>query len=222
VRGEHDVAAELRDPLLQGRASKLCRLQELEPGEHRVALVEVIDLGIHAERLHQAHAADAEHDLLGQPILGPPAVQALGDPPVRLALGLQEVEVRCDVPLDLPGPEGDAFALHRDLDTRFDAAHRVALGLRILVFQASLGSQDLLRVSLVPEQTYTRHGGAEVADRLHVVPGEDAEATGIDRKRGVEAVLHAEVRDAGTGGHPPDLARFGEVLASRPALPNST
>ena len=43
--------------------------QELEAGEQRVPLVEVIDVDLEAERLQRAHAADAEHDLLRDAIV---------------------------------------------------------------------------------------------------------------------------------------------------------
>ncbi len=51
----------------------------LEPEEAGVALVGVEDLGVDAERVEGAHAADAQQDLLLEPVLGVAAVEPVGD-----------------------------------------------------------------------------------------------------------------------------------------------
>ena len=54
----------------------------LEDGEGGVALVEMADLGLDAQRAQHPPAADAEDDLLLQPHLGAAAVELAGDAPV--------------------------------------------------------------------------------------------------------------------------------------------
>ena len=122
VGREHDVRAQAARAARRARAAERLAAQQLEAREHRVALVEVIDVDLLAERVEQAHAADAEHDLLGEPVLDAAAVEPLGDPAVLVALGLEQVERRCDVALDLPGAARHLLAADRDLDRDVDDA----------------------------------------------------------------------------------------------------
>ena len=82
----------------------------LEAEEAGVALVGVEDLRLVAELLEGPHAADAEQDLLAEPVLGVAAVEAVGDRAavvvVLLDVGVEQVERH---PADLGPPDaGDA------------------------------------------------------------------------------------------------------------------
>ena len=80
VGGEDAAGADRLDRLAEGEARLLDELADaLEAEEAGVALVGVEHLGVDAERVERPHAADAEQDLLAQPVLGVAAVEAVGD-----------------------------------------------------------------------------------------------------------------------------------------------
>ena len=85
----------------------------LERQEAGVALVGVEHLGLEAERPQHAHAADAEHDLLAQAVLGVAAVQPVGDVgalgAVALDGGVEQVQLH-PADLHLPRAHGDGVA----------------------------------------------------------------------------------------------------------------
>jgi hypothetical protein len=147
--------------------------QELEARKDRVALVEVIDVDALAEGLKQADAADPEENLLSEAIFHTATVEALRDPTVFVALGLDEVERRRDVAVDIPGPARHALATDCDFDPHIDTAQRVARRLGIVVLDSRV-TDDLTGVPLVPEQADTGQRDLQVADRLHVVARENA------------------------------------------------
>jgi hypothetical protein len=99
-------------------------------------------------------------------------------------------------PLDLPGAQRDLLAAHRDLDPGFDAAHGGARSRGILILEHATEADHLPRVALVPQEADPGQRDSEIPRRLHVVAGEDPEAASVDRKHGIEPLLHAEVRDA--------------------------
>ena len=76
------------------------------PEEAGVALVGVEDLGLGADGVEGPHAADAEQDLLADPVLGAAAVEAVGDGPqvvvVGVDVGVEQVELD---PADLGQPD---------------------------------------------------------------------------------------------------------------------
>ncbi len=53
--------------------------------------------------------------------------------------------------------------------------------------------EGLTEVALLPEYPHTNQGDAQVAGRLQVVAGQDAEAAAVDGERLGEAELHAEI-----------------------------
>ena len=73
----------------QGRAGEAL-LQQADAEQRGVALVHVVDLGLDAERLQQGDAAEAEHGLLAEPVVGVAAVEVVGQPAV---LGVVAFEV---------------------------------------------------------------------------------------------------------------------------------
>ena len=93
----------------------------LEAEEPGVALVGVEHLGVDADRLEGPHAADAEQDLLAEPVLGVAAVEPVGDAAhlvrVLLDVGVEEVE-RHPADLGLPqlGHERHLVGGQVDLD----------------------------------------------------------------------------------------------------------
>ena len=96
-----------------------------------MALVGVEDLGVDAEGVEGADAADAEQDLLAQPVLGLAAVEPVGDVAqvgrVLVDVGVEEVERHpADLGLPHPGDEGGAgqVDLHPDAVARGPAPSR--------------------------------------------------------------------------------------------------
>ena len=81
---------------LEGGALGHALVHQLESGEERMALVEVVDVGLDAQGLQGPHAADAQHHLLGHPLLAEPAVELPRDPAgfavVLLNVRVQQVE----------------------------------------------------------------------------------------------------------------------------------
>ena len=94
--------------------------------------------------------------------------------------------------------------------------------------------QHLACVALVEEQAHAHQGYAQVRCRLQVIPGQDAQAAGIDGKRFVDAEFHAEVGDGrermplrgeppgGDGVGTPELSKRaihpGRYIVCRPLL----
>ena len=114
-RGPHRL-----DGLAVGEARVLHELADpLQPEEPGVALVGVEHLGVDAERVERAHAADAEEDLLTQPVLGLAAVEPVGDGAqvgsVLLDVGVEQVQ-RHPSDLRLPHPCHQRRAGQVDLD----------------------------------------------------------------------------------------------------------
>ena len=99
-----------------------------------MALVGVEHLGVDAERVERADAADAEEDLLPQPVLGLAAVEPVGDVAevgrVLLDVGVEQVQ-RHAPDLRLPDPGDQRGAGQVDLDpTPSHGASAMACGSR--------------------------------------------------------------------------------------------
>ena len=97
VGGEDARRAHRLDGLAVREAGVLHELADaLEAEEAGVALVGVEHLGVDAERVEGAHAADAEEDLLAEAVLGLAAVEPVGDRPqvgrVLLDVGVEQVQ----------------------------------------------------------------------------------------------------------------------------------
>ena len=138
--------------------------------------------GSQAERPQGAHAADAEHDLLAEAVLDVAAVQAVGDAarPRRCC-----PRRRCragTAGFDRPSPATRATARVRRRGRRSTCtpvsarapARGVEAGEALLLL--AVGVEPLAEVALGVEQPDGDEGHAEVAGRLQVVAGEDAEA----------------------------------------------
>ncbi len=198
ARGGQRVLA--RDALLGRQAG------ELEAGERGVALVEVHDAGLDAERVQRPHAADAEQRVLPQPHLGVADVEPRGDPAVGDAVlrpvGVEQQE-RHAADVDAPDLGDDVAPDERHGDgERLAVAvgherggHAVGIGVDpVLVLPA--GAVDALAevaVAVHQPDRDQRHGA--VGGLLEDVARQHAEAAGVDGERAVDGVLGAEERD---------------------------
>ena len=184
----------------------------LQAEEAGVALVGVEHLGLGragdpAEGAERADTADAEQELLVQPVLAGAAVQPVGHLAevvgVLLDVGVEQQQRH---PADIGDPDpGDHLGAtgQRDPDQRTGAVGLVEQRDRQLVgvqdgvglLLPALTRERLLEVALLVEQADADDRDAEVGGRLEVVAGEDAEAAGVLRQHRADAVLRGEVRD---------------------------
>ncbi len=206
------IAAAKSTPCLRDRDART--LQHLERG---VPLVDVPDGRLVPERDERAHAADAEHDFLLEARLAVAAVEPVRDAAVGVAVvrdvGVEHVEPH--VPdLRLPDLDAHHAARQLDLDEQLAAGavvHRLdrqclEVGVEVGGLLVAVTVDGLREVALPVEQADRDEGQAAVAGRLAVVPGEDAEAAGVDREALVEPELRAEVGDQVVGAELVDLA----------------
>ena len=155
------------------------------------------------------HAADAEHELLPQPVLAVAAVERVGDVtrPVRVSLDLRVDQVEGDAPDPRP-PDAEpdrheVAAVVGELDDRShgDELERqparvvagVALDLPVVLVE------PLPEVAAAVEEADPDERHAELRRRLQMVAGEHAEPAGVDRQALVEAELGGEVGDEQVG-----------------------
>ncbi len=170
---------------------------------------------------HRPHPADAEQQFLAQPVLGAAAVQPVGHLAqgglVLLHVGVQQQQRHA---ADLGDPDlGGQRRLgrqrrpsaRRDPDPDRGAgrvpqqgqrqpvgvAGRVPLGL------PALGRQRLGEVPVPVQQADADQRDAQVAGRLQVVAGQDAQPAGVLRQRRGDAVLGREVGDTAAGSPSP-------------------
>ena len=159
-----------------------------------MALVGVEHLGVGADRGERLQAADAEQDLLAQPVLAVAAVEPVRDRPLgRRVLGhvgVEQVE-RHAADVDLPdgGVQQRAGQLHADahrLAGGVDgAAHRQRRGVERVERLALLArrGQVLAEVAVAVEEADRDDRHAQVGGGLEVVAGQHAEAAGVLRQR---------------------------------------
>jgi hypothetical protein len=106
-------------------APLLARACPLEAAQRRVALVQMDQNRVDAERLQRAHAADAEHRVLRQPHVPVADVQTGGDPAVdRVVLGAIGVEQEQRHPAEVDAPDvaaDDAFTIESTVSKRWSA-----------------------------------------------------------------------------------------------------
>ena len=156
-------------------------------------------------------AADAEQQLLAQPVLAVAAVQPVGDVAVVVGVALDVgVEQQQRHPADAGDPDpGQQVgpAGQRDRDDRALAVvlaqqrDRQPVGVedRVGLLLPALAGERLLEVAVPVEQADADDRDAEVAGGLEVVAGEDAEAAGVLRQHGGDAELRGEVGDRARG-----------------------
>ena len=171
----------------------------LEPQEAGVPLVRVEHLGPDPDGLQGADTADAEQDLLPQPVLGVAPVQAVGDGPhlvgVLLDVGVEEVQ-RHASHARLPHLGDERHAGQVDLDPHALAGrqgHHVGVEQGVALLLPAVRVEALAEVAVAVEQADADERHAEVARRLEVVAGQHAEAARILRHRLGDAELGREV-----------------------------
>ena len=212
VGGEDRALARGGQGVLARHAVLGRRAGDLQPGQRRMALVEVDDAGLHAERVQHAHAADAEQRVLPQPDLGVADVKPRGDPAVRDAVlgpvGVEQQQ-RHAADVDPPHLGHDVAAHDGDGDRQRlavvagDERRGDAVGVRLdPVFVLPARAVDALaEVAVAVHEPDREHRHAAVRGLLENVAGQHAEATGVDRERAVDRVLGAEEGDGALLGH---------------------
>jgi hypothetical protein len=157
----------------------------LQPEEPGVTLVGVEHLRLVPDQLEGPDAADAEQDLLAQPVLAVTAVEAVGDRAavvdVLLDVGVEEVQ-RHPGHLRFPdlGHERGAGQVHLHPHV-FDRLERHHVGVEVHVALAlpAVGVELLAEVPVLVEEPDTGQRDAEPAGRLEVIAGEDAQAARV-------------------------------------------
>ena len=214
--GEHSP----RPVVLQGRVEvhppDHVLADPLQAEESGVSFVGVEHLGCRdpgdrTVRPDRAYAADPEQHLLGQPVIGAAAVEPVGHlslvTGVLLDVGVQQQQRH---PADLGEPDlgVQGAAGQRDFDPHRRLAfvqqgqrERVGVQQRVALLLPAGLVQRLPEVALAIEQADPDDRYAEVAGRLEMVPGQDAQTAGVLRQHLGDAELRGEVADAlGRGG----------------------
>ena len=159
-------------------------LQAQEPG---VALVGVEHLGLDAHGLQRPDPADAQQDLLAQPVLGVAAVEPVGDAAqvvaVLLDVGVEEVQ-RHPAHVRLPQLRhqrvlvGGQVHLDPHVLTQRER-HDVRVEQQVALLLPAVGVEALAEVAVAVEQAHAHQRHAQVARRLEVVAGQDAQAARV-------------------------------------------
>ena len=130
----------------------------LEAEEAGVALVGVEHLAVDAEGVEGADAADAEEDLLAEPVLGLAAVEAVGDVAevgrVLVDVGVEEVQ-RHPADLGLPHAGDERRAGQVDLHPHVLAQgerHGVRVEVGVALLLPAVGRQRLAEVAVPVEE----------------------------------------------------------------------
>ena len=207
VGGEDALVGDLGDILfgrLGERRAVEVLLQQADAEQRGVALVHVVDLGLDAERLQQRDAAEAEHGLLAEAVVGVAAVEVVGEAAVVGVVAFEvgvEQEDGDDVAgdahdIEAPGADGDVAPLHGDRDDLLRAGQQglrrpghVGLGL------LADGVEVLAEVSAAMHQGDGDHGRGGVRGGAQGVAGEHAQAAGVGGQRRGERDFHGEVGD---------------------------
>ena len=156
-----------------------------------MALVQVEDVRLDPERGERADAADAEQQLLPDPVLAVASVERVGEP-----VDLEQIE-RDDADRDVlaPDPRLDRLAgeLDRDRDVLTDETDGFRVDRLVVLGLAARLVDSLAEVAARVEEADADERDTELGRGLEVVAGEDAEAARVDRQALVDAELHAEV-----------------------------
>ena len=191
VRREDRRPAQVLERLGRLHALRGQLAQPFDLKEGRVALVQVEDVRLDPERRERADAADAEQQLLADPVLAIAAVERIREP-----VDLEQVERHG---ADVLPPDGCLDRLVGELDRhRHGLAHqadRVRVDALVVLGLPAVGVDLLAEVAAAVEQADPDERDAELGRRLQMVAGENPEATGVDREPFVQPELHAEVRD---------------------------
>ncbi len=154
-------------------------------------LVDVKDGRLEPECREGAHAADAEQQLLADPVLAVAAVEGVGE-----QVDVEQVERhRADVAAPHRGRDGLARQVDFDGDRLAHEAGGLGVDPLVDLGLPSLVAQPLHEVPAAVEETDADERHAEIRRRLQVVAGQHAEPARVDRQARVDSELHAEVGD---------------------------
>ena len=195
VGREDGGAADRLERVVGLRAGRDERAQPLDLEEGGVAFVQVEDVRLDPERGERADAADAEQQLLADPVLAVAAVERVREPVDLEQVERDDADGRRDVLAPDRGLDRLAGEVDRDRDVLADEPDRLRVD-RLVVLGLAAGLVDALaEVAARVEQADADERDAELGRGLEVVAGEDAEAAGVDRQALVDPELHAEVGD---------------------------
>ena len=168
----------------------------LDREERRVALVDVEDARVDPERGERTHAADAEQELLADPVLAVAGIERVGE-----QVHVEEIQrdgrrtAGADVVAPYRGGHGLAGELDLDIDGLAHEPERLRVERLVGLRLAALGREALGEVAAAIEEPDADERDPELRGGLQVVAREHPKPAGVDREARLEAELHAEVRD---------------------------
>ena len=166
----------------------------------------MVDLRIDSEVPEGSDAADSQKKFLLQTVLPIASVEVIGDLTilrrVRLIVSVKQIEVGTTHG-HLPETGGD-----RAPREGHACGHPVALGVHhrlgrdlrevlgvVTGYLLALTGDDLGEVAVTVQKSDSHEVDVHVAGLLEVVTGQKPETAGVDLKRGVKAIFHAEICD---------------------------
>ncbi len=200
VHGNRFQCAEKVEPLAHQVA------HAFEDQKRGVAFVDVPDCRLYAHCVQRAHAANAEDDLLLDTGVTVAAVEPVRDVAIFRAVRFEvRIEKVKDDPPDTrpPYPDRDIARSHLDGDAYLAAVfaqrrrYRQVAEIRIGVsgMLVALAVYLLLEIALAVEQPHRDERNVQIARRLAMVPGQDAEPSGVNWQAFMKAELGTEVGD---------------------------
>ena len=206
VNGEDGVAPDPPEGLA-GREAGVGRHQlpgSLDEEERGVALVEVPDGGLDAERPEGTDAANPQDQLLAEPHLAAADIEDVRDRPISDVVGRDVgVEQEDRHAADLGNPDGSAHGAIGDLDADLERRAIASAGppegqqrrieVRLGVLLVAIGVDLLAEVATPVEEADADEREGRVRRRLAVVARQDAEAARIELHRLVDPEFGAEV-----------------------------
>ena len=220
VRGEQHPRSDPFERLSdRRRPSGDLTVDQLQEQEAGMTFVEMVDPRRPAERLNRAGTADAEHEFLLETVQPVAAVETIGDRAIRVGVRLEvavESEESDRANREPPHSGRHDTTRHRHLHhhTGIDGTE----ALRVMSFEPlTLGAVDdfLAEEAVAIEEADAGEAETEIARRLEMVAGEDAETTGVLRQGLGDAELGGEVGDLGSrrthDPRPKRGDRLGEV-----------
>ena len=183
-----------------------CLIEQRQGEKAGMALVRVVDARVPADRPNGTRTADPEHEFLLEPVQLVAAIEPIGDLPIGLGVDREiGVEQQQRDPADVEPPHlgVDVAIGDRDLD---DDAGVDATEIGGVVGFDPLGLlstvEHLAKEAMPVEQADTGQRGTDVAGRLEMVAGQDAETTRVLRHELADPELGREVDDVGVADRP--------------------
>ena len=173
--------------VFEGNAGEVI-FEKADGQQGRVALIHVIDLGSTGKRFEKSYAAEAEHGLLTEAVVGVAAVEVIGEATVPGVIAFDdgvEEEDGDDVAgdtydVEAPGANEDLTALQGEGDDSVGARKgRIGgpgnVGFSLLAYVGEF----LTEIPAAMDERDRDHGGGGVGCGAKGVAGEHAEATGV-------------------------------------------